>query len=101
MRAPALLAAFAVLATPAAALAQGAADAARPGMVVRSNVDRTLGKVERVETGADGRKVLVVVSYDEPPVRRAVPAERVTEVQGSSVRVDFGREGFDRLPPAR
>lgn len=94
----AALAFVAALAAPA--LAQTPADSVRPGMIVRSDVDRTLGRVERIDTRPDGRKVLVVVSYDQPPLRRAVPASRVVEVQGSAVRVDFGRQQFDSLPSA-
>lgn len=91
------------LASGAAVVLARQADPAsvKPGVVVRSDVDRTLGRVERVETTADGRRVAVVVSYDQPPLKRAVPLERFVSSDGRTARVDFGREAFDRLPPAR
>lgn len=105
MRARRAVLAVAVLALAAGAttvLARRAEPAAvKPGAVVKSDVDRTLGRVERIETTADGRRVAVVTSYDQPPVKRAVPLERFTSADGKTARVDFGRDAFDRLPPAQ
>jgi hypothetical protein len=91
------------LAAAATAVVARQADAAevKPGAVVKSNVDRTLGRVERIETTPDGRRVAVVVSYDQPPLKRAVPLERFVSSEGGAARVDFGRDAFDRMPAAR
>lgn len=105
MRARRALLTIAVVGLAAAATAVFARQAdpagVKPGAVVKSDVDRTLGRVERIETNADGRRVAVVVSYDQPPVKRAVPLERFVSSDGKVARVDLGREAFDRLPPAQ
>lgn len=95
MRPPILAVAVMLLST--AAVAQPTPERVRPGQVVRSNVDRTIGKVERVGPVEGGRFTVVVVSYDQPPKRKLVSSDRIAEA-GEVVRLSIGRAEFDALP---